>query len=170
MKMRAYALTLSTLGLLLLATGCGGRKEISETARKEAAHLSAEADFAQTVRDFPRAEALLVKAVELAPDSGPAWINLGAVRRRMGNRDGARSAYKSALDVYEEAVDRDENNAEAWLQQVYVLALLGEVDDARKLVDKMARRFPNNGNVRGFVEQKQLDSLLADQRFKDMAL
>lgn len=170
MKIQPYAFAWLALGLLLPTTGCGRKKEITEHARKQAAHLTAEAEFAMTLKDWARAESLIRQAVELTPDSGPNWINLGAVRRRMGNRDGARAAYKSALAAYEDEAERDEQNPEPWLQQVYVLALLGRVEDARKTVEKMGKRFPNNGNVRGFVEQKQLDSLLADPRFKDMAL
>lgn len=168
MKMRRIALALSVCALLL--GGCGRKKEISEHARKEAAHLTAEADFAMNLRDWPRAESLMAKAAELCPDSGPYWVNLGGVRKRMGNRDGARSAYKKALAAYEDDAREDKANAEAWLQQVYVLALLGQTEDARKRVEKMSRQFPNSAAVRAFIDRRQLDSLLADPLFKEMAL
>jgi tetratricopeptide (TPR) repeat protein len=170
MNTRHFTVGLAGLWLLLLASGCGSRKEITDLDRKEAAHLTAEAEFAMTLREWTRAESLLTKAVDLCPDTGPYWVNLGGVRRRMGNRDGARTAYQSALAAYRDQTAGDEKNADVWLQQVYVLALLGQHDDARKLVGKMAGSFPENRSVRAFVEGRQLDALLVDPQFKAMAL
>lgn len=38
-------------------------------------------------------------ATTLAPDWAPGWINLGVVRNRMGDREGAIDAYRKALDA-----------------------------------------------------------------------
>jgi len=170
MKMR-LTLWLAAGALVLCASACGrGGKDISEVQRKEAALLVSEAEFAITLRDWARAEAALGKAVDLCPDTGPYWVSLGSVRMRLSNRDGARAAYRSALKAYQDEADADEEDVEPWVQQAYVLALLGRVDEGRALLAKTTKRFPENRALRSFVEGKQFEGMLADPKFKEMAL
>jgi Flp pilus assembly protein TadD len=166
---RAIVILLVLLGVL--GTGCGRRtKEITSLQRKEAASLASEAEFAMTLRDLPRTQALLTKVVELCPDEAEHWSNLGSVRMRLGDRDGAKRAYESALGVYKDLAKREPKNAGACLQQVYMLALLGRVEDARKLVEKTQKKFPEDRDVRSFVESKQLERMLMDPSFKQVSL
>ncbi|MEX2044692.1 MAG: hypothetical protein WD941_05010 [Opitutus sp.] len=162
-------LGLAACGLVLCASACGGRKDITDVKRREAALLVSEAEFAITLRDWARAEPVLSKAVELCPDTGPYWVSLGSVRMRLSNRDGARAAYRGALKAYQEEADADEEDVEPWVQQAYVLALLGRVDEGRTLLEKTARRFPESRTLRSFVEGKQFDAMLANPKFKEMA-
>ena len=154
---------------LSASVGCA-KKEASPLQRKEAAHLVSEAQFAATVRDFARAENLLDQATKLVPDTGPYWLSLGSMRVRLGQKDSARTAYKSALVAFEAAANKDPKDTDAAIQQVYVLALLGRVDDARKRQEKLLSRYPDNHEVRAFVEQKRLDQLLNDPVYKQSAL
>jgi Flp pilus assembly protein TadD len=160
------------LGLLAGLTGCGGKPEVTERQRKEAEHLLAEANFALTLRDWARAEGVLVRAVALVPDNGDIWTMLGTTRVRLGQKPAAREAYLKGLKAYEAeaALPALKNDPEPWLDQVYVLAVLGRVGDARALVEKLGRQFPNHPRVRAFVGGKQLDQLLADPKFKEAAL
>ena len=156
---------------LVFAGGCSRRsKEITSLQRKEAAQAVSEAQFALTLRDYARAEAELAKAVAACPDSGDYWVSLGSVRVRLGQRDGAKAAYKSALAAYEDAAARNARDEQAMVQQVTVLALLGRVDDARALLAKLPGRFPESRNIRVFLERKQLDAMLADPKFKEISL
>jgi tetratricopeptide (TPR) repeat protein len=133
-------------------------KEITSLQRKEAAALDSEAQFALQLKDLARAEGL----------------DLGSIRVRLGKKDAARTAYQGALQAYEGAAA----NAKAgeapdpgpWLQQVYVLALLGRVDDARSVLAKAQKKFPESRAVRSFVEGKQIDKMIADPSFKLIAL
>ncbi|MDO8541730.1 MAG: hypothetical protein Q7S40_14940 [Opitutaceae bacterium] len=170
MKLRQTALIL--LGIAFLgSSGCGGRrKEVTELQRKEAAHLASEAQFAMNLRDWARAESVMTKVVEVCPDAGPYWVSLGSLRVRIDKRGPARDAYKSALQAYEDEAKKNPKDVEPWLQQVYVLALMGRVDDSRKLLEKMAKRFPESRDVRAFIEGKQFEAMLADPTFKQMAL
>ena len=138
--------------------------------RKQAANFVSEAQFATTLRDFSRAEGLYVQATTLCPDTAPYWMSLAAVRLRLGQRDGARDAYSHALKAFEQAAAENKTDSEPALQQVYVLALMGRVDDARTLLGKLPDRFPNDRGVRNFVEDKRLDRLIADPQFKQLAL
>lgn len=157
--------------MFLLGTGCGPRsKEATSLQRKEAAALSSEADFAMSLRDLPRTVALLERIVALCPDDGEHWSNLGSVRMRLGDRDGAKKAYQSALAAHEAAAKLAPKTTEPVLQQVYVLALLGRVDDARKLLEKTQKKFPEDRAVRDFVQAKQLDRLLDERAFKEVSL
>lgn len=155
--------------LLLLGAGCGKKSEITSLQRKEAATLLSEAQFALTLRDLKRAEGLLAKATALCPDAGDSWVSLGSVRMKLGQRDAAKTAYKWALTAFEDAAAKNKTDPEPLLQQVTVLALLGRVTDARALADKLPARFPAHRSVRMFVEGKNLDRLLADPKFKEVA-
>lgn len=156
--------------VLGFGSGCGRDKKITDLQRKEAAHLASEAEFAVTLRDFARAESVLTKVVELCPDTGAYWVSLGSARMRLGNRSRAKASYESALSAYEAEAKREKTDIEPWLAQVSVLALLGRADDARALLDKMAKRFPENRTVRAFIDQKQLDQMLRDPKFKEISL
>ena len=123
-----------------------------------------------SLRNWAEAEAALTKGVSLCPDTGAYWVSLGSMRMKLGKRDGAKAAYKSALRAFETQAEKNKADAGAWLQQVYVLALLGRTEDARTLLDKAGKRFPEQRNVRLFIEGKQFDGMLADPKFKDNAL
>lgn len=158
---------------LMLGTGCKPKlKPVTELQRKEAEHAVAEAQFAMTLKDWARAESLLAKAVQLVPDLGVYWVSLGSMRMRLGNKPGAKEAYQGALRAFEleAAIDATKKDAEPWLKQVQVLALLGRNDEARALLEKTAKRFPENRNVRTFIEGKHFDKMIEDPVFKQGAL
>lgn len=169
--MTRFFTLLLALGFLLGGCGKGkATKEITSLQRKEAETLASEADFALTLRDLPRTEALMTKVVALCPDNGQYWGTLGAVRMRLGEREKAKNAYQSGLDAYKEAAKLEPKNTELILHQVYMLALLGRVDDARKLVEQTQKKFPEDLLIREFVQEKQLDGMLAEKTFKEIAL
>jgi hypothetical protein len=90
---------------------------------------------------------------------------------KLGNRGAAKDAYKAALSAYEADAKRDPAiRAGAFLRQIYVLALLGRVDDARTLQAKALKDEPASPLIREFAEKKQLDDLLASPAFKEAAL
>jgi tetratricopeptide (TPR) repeat protein len=153
----------------LFAAGCG-RKEITSLQRKEAANLFSEAQFALTLRDYARAEPLLTKVTTLCPDTPEYWQSLGAVRRRLDNRSGAKQAYEQMRDAARDQYKQDDKKTEALLQQVYALALLGQADDARSLLAKAQKNHPDDRALGAFADGKQLDRILADPAFKEIAL
>ncbi len=156
---------LAALGL----AGCG-QPQVSETRRKEAALLAAEAQTAITVRDWARAEGLLVKAAEAAPDTASYWTGLGAARVRLGNKAGAQTAYERALDAYTTEAKKDPKDPDPWLKRVTVLALLGRPADARELLAKAQTAFPGHRDVKAYADGKALDAMLADPEFRKNAL
>ena len=177
MKARAWLLRIGIVvvaaSALFLDAGCKpSPKPITESQRKEADLLASEASFAITLRDWTRAEGLLAKATQLAPDTGVYWISLGSMRMRLGNKAGAKAAYEGALQAYQAAALKEEGKADAelWLKQMQALALLGRTDDARAMLEKTARRFPEDRNVRAFVDSKAFDRMIADPAFKQGSL
>ena len=163
------ALLCAVLGLAL--GGCKPKAAgITSLQRKEAASLVSEAEFAMTIRDYPRAEGLLAKATALEFDKGDYWISLGSVRVRLGQRPAAKTAYESALHAFEAVYRAKPTDAQPYLQQVYVLALLGRVDEARGLLAKVQQKHGDDSEVRAFVQGRQLDAMLASPRFKEVAL
>src|SRR4051812_26980247 len=151
------------LGLLLLAGGgCGRRtKEITSLQRKEAATLASEAEFAVSVRDLPRAEKLLTKVVDLCPDNGDFWIWLGSLRMRSGDRQGAKRAYESGRAAFEDAAKLNPKDSKFVLNQIRVLALLGRVPEARKLIEKMQKQYPADRAVQAFVREREFEEMIA---------
>jgi Flp pilus assembly protein TadD len=169
--MKKSLLFVLTLAALSVTGGCKPKgAEITSLQRKEAATLVSEAQFAVQLKDYARAEGLLEKAAGLAPDTGKYWIDLGSMRVKLGKKDAARNAYKTGLGAYESAAAVDPKDPKPVLQQIYVLALLGRVEDARALLAKAEKKFPDARAVKNFVEGKQLDKMLTDPLFKAGAL
>lgn len=167
MKFRVVVL----LALPLLFIGCKPKpKDIPPMQRKEAALLVSEAQFAITTRDFARAEPLLDKATKLSPDTGDYWLNLGVARRRLGNKSGAKSAFDSALTAFQNAYKLDAKQSDALLKQIYVLALLGRPEEARRTLEKARKTAPDDRSIQAFADGKELDQLLQDPSFKEVAL
>jgi tetratricopeptide (TPR) repeat protein len=156
----------------LLLAGCGPKSgKITATQRQEAAALVSEAQFALSVRDPARAESLLAKAAALCPDTGDYWLNLGRVRVRAGNRAGAKSAYQSAIEAYAyDAAANPRMYSTAVLRQIYALALLGRLDDARALLAKARKHRPEDRDLRTFAETRELESLVTTAAFKEAAI
>jgi tetratricopeptide (TPR) repeat protein len=168
MKLRYPCMVLAVA--LLASFGCAKTKEVSAIDRKKAESYVSEAQFALTIRDYARAESLYVQATAACPDDGAYWVGLGTTRMRQGQRESARTAYQTALKNYEGRLREKKTDTEAAMQQVYVLALLGRLDEARALQTKFQSRFPDDHDIRSFVEHKQLDRMIADPRFKEIAL
>lgn len=170
MTKRVFAV--ATAVALVFGAGCKPRaKEITSSQRAEAAGLVSEAQFALSVRDVTRAEATLTKAVALCPDIGDYWLELGRCRMRLGQRGTAKDAYKSAVAAYVADAKREPaERVPAVLRQIYVLALLGQPDDARALLAKTQKELPDDREVRAFAEAKQLEQWLASAAFKEVAL
>lgn len=156
------------LAAALALAGCH-RREITSLQRKEAANVVSEAEFAVTMRDWKRAEGLYAKAVDLCPDAGDTWVNLGICRMRLRDRDGARSAYKSALAAYEAAADSVPADPQDVLRRAYVLVILGRVDEARSAVDRARAKYPDDRRLRTFVENHGVDGFVADPGLKDIS-
>jgi tetratricopeptide (TPR) repeat protein len=155
----------------LAIAGCKPRaKEISSLNRKEAANLVSEAQFAITMKDHARAEPLYEKAAKLCPDTGEYWLGLGVTRRRLGNLAGAKAAYEKAREAYHDAYELNQDSAESALEEVHALALLGRVDEARKVLEKAQKKNPTNPQLRAFGEKKGIDQLVADPEFKELAI
>jgi Flp pilus assembly protein TadD len=158
----------SVLAAALAFLGCS-RREITAHDRDEAANMVSEADFAGTVREWSRAEGLYAKAADLCPDSGDTWDSLAVARMHLGDHSGARAAYKSAVSAYKAAFDADPTNSQPVVRMVYVLVVIGRQDEARSALDKAYRGHPDDRTLRAFVEDGDLDKLIADPGLKELA-
>jgi tetratricopeptide (TPR) repeat protein len=168
--MKCISVLLIALTLLAVA-GCKPKgKEITSLQRKEAASLVSEAQFAVTMRDHARAEPLFEKAAKLCPDDGEYWIGLGVTRRRLGNTSGAKAAYEKARSAYRDAYEAKPDEVDALFQELHTLALLGRLDEAQVILAREQKKNPTNSRLRSFAEGKQLDRLVADPGFKELAL
>jgi Flp pilus assembly protein TadD len=156
------------LAAVVLIAGCRQR-ESTTLERQEAANVISEAEFAVTMKEWPRAEGLYVHATELCPDQGQTWIGLGVVRMRQHNPDGAKSAYKSALSAYKEEFRRNPANTGLVASVASVMVILGRADDARAFVEKARANNPDDRFLRNFVEMKGVDKIIADPGVKEVS-
>lgn len=156
------------LAAVLALSACRHR-EITKLERDEAANMASEADFAVTVKEWSRAEGLYAKAAALCPDTGDYWVNLGMVRMRMSNREGARSAYKEALDAYREAASLNPSDTQAVIRRIYVLVVLGRVEEARSVLEKARSKYPDDWALKRFAEDQELDKMIADPGLKSIS-
>ena len=161
-----FRLAQFTAGCLLL---CGCHKEITSIDRKEAASNVSEAEFAINLKDWARAEDLYSKSVKLCPDKGDYWMSLGIVRMHVGKRDGAKSAYKSALNAFKAQEGSVADNSDVVIREAYALVLLGRPDEARSLVDRAHARHPENRALSSFVEAHNLDRMISDPTIKEIS-
>jgi tetratricopeptide (TPR) repeat protein len=161
----------SLLLALAMLTGAGcsrGKPRISALDRKTAANLVSEAEFAVQLRDYPRAADLYERAARLCPDDAAYDLGLGQCRRRLDQTAAARDAYEAALKLYRQAAEGGDTRM--IVQEIYLLALLGKVDDARSLIEKAQKEHPTDRDIRAFAEGRQLDRIMADPKFKAIAL
>ena len=169
--MKGLAVLLSGF-VLLLSAGCKPSvksRDITPLARKQAASLGSEADFAATLKDLRRAEGLYQKAAGLCPDEPSYWENLGIARRKLGETKGARTAYGEALAVYRENYRRDRNPADV-LHQMWLLSLLGRNDEAARLLQKGRVDHPADPRIRQAADPKWLEEMRRNPGFKAIAL
>ena len=169
---RLLACGFAGAALLLGSAGCAkSDPRETELRRKQAEHLVAEADFAVNLREWTRAEGLLLKAAELTPENGEIWISIGATRVLRGDKAQARSAYERALSAFADAAsEKSGASADLWLRQVHVLALLGREKDARGLLEKASRRLQDNREVKAYLDHREIDRLLGDPAFARLRL
>ena len=74
-------------------------------ARKKAKALTAKSIVMLREGDFAGAEPVLVRAVLADPSCADAWRHLGIARAQIGDKDGARRAYKKYLALAPAAPD-----------------------------------------------------------------
>jgi tetratricopeptide (TPR) repeat protein len=170
-----FVCCLVALGTCALA-GCKDKPkaeakgEVSKIARAEAANLSSEADFALQMKDYPRAEKALSRAVELDPQVLVYWFNLGISRRKSGNVDGARTAYQKALRICEDQGSKNPKDGNIILARVRVLVLMNKADEARKFLEKARNDLPNDREIQSFWSSKAIDQMVADPQLKPFIL
>lgn len=160
----------------LALSGCGKQEaapsaaEPTKAQRAEVAMLLSEAEFAVQLRDHARAEPLLAKAVSIIGDNPDHWIMLGATRRRLGNTDGARQAYRTALTLLEREYKKTPADGSLVLEQVYVHALLGQTNQAKSLLEKAGKAHADDKPLQDFIRTKGFDQMVAERAFKEVAL
>jgi tetratricopeptide (TPR) repeat protein len=139
----------------------GKPKPVEKMVAAEADNLFSDAAFAMQVRDYARMQQALSKAVELRSDIPEWWELLGYSFKLLGKTGDARSAYKKALSLWEDRYDAV-GDAQLGMRRVYVLVLLSRVDEARSLVEKLAKKHPTDSVLQGFVRNKSIDKMLSD--------
>jgi Flp pilus assembly protein TadD len=140
--------------------------EVSSDNRAQAVKLVTDADMQNLLKDYAGAEKLLVQAVELDPTVPVYWSNLGMIRMQLGDKSGAKKAYKRELEICEKAAKKDAKDIDAQLSQLRPLVLLGRADDARKLLEKIGRDNPDNFNLKQLIDSKPIDLMTGNPKIQ----
>ncbi|MGN6183750.1 MAG: protein kinase domain-containing protein [Thermoanaerobaculia bacterium] len=88
-----------------------------------------------SLQRYPEAAAAFEKAVELTPHDFLYWRNLGDAYRWVPNQDTkARRAFQRSVDLCEEAIRINPNEARAHVSRATSLAKLGRINEARAAI------------------------------------
>jgi Flp pilus assembly protein TadD len=157
--------------IVSLVAACGAkRKEVTAEERQQAAAAAGEASFANYMKDVAAAEKALTRATTLNPFDADYWFDLGVARARLQDKSGARAAFKNVISVCADKAREDPGNATWLVKQIRPMVLLGRADDARAILEKAAKQFPTDLQVRQFKELNLIDTLLKDPLLKEFAL
>jgi tetratricopeptide (TPR) repeat protein len=165
--MRKFSFLPLVLVLLSLAACKPKPKEVTSVARAEATHLAAEAQLQSSLHDYAEAEKLLAHAVELDPEVISYWSGLGVNRVLLGDKSGAKKAYKRELELCEEAAKKSPKDIQQQLAALRPLVCLNRADDARKLLEKVARENPGDAQLKQLVDSKAIDQMLANPKVQE---
>ncbi|HEY9250492.1 MAG TPA: tetratricopeptide repeat protein [Rariglobus sp.] len=156
--------------VLWVATGCSPKKkEVPEAVKAEAGMYYSEAEFAMQIREFARAEELIQRAIKLNDDVPEYWVRLGMVRRKQENKDGARKAYKQALELHSAHYKKTKEPKEL-AQQAFVLALLGRTDEALKLLEKGLKDHPDSPEMKKLADPRGFPRTFQNPQFKELTV
>lgn len=151
-----------------IVAGCGGKpKEVSQLARDQAAKHYSDAGMEMLLRNYAAAEKSLAQAAKLNPGFDDYWIDLGKMRVRLGDKSGAKDAYKGALAACEAQLKQNADNLRSIDRKVCTLVLLNRADDARAFLAKAAKDFPKNNAIQQLNQMKAVDRFLAAGDTKD---
>ena len=114
----------------------GAERSVALDSNMATARVAAGLYYRNVLRDFPRAEAELLKAAELAPGSGDAAGMLSAVQMSLGHWAAAR---ESALRS--ESFDASNINLGS-MRLAEIELLTGRYDEAQRHVDRALRLYP----------------------------
>lgn len=165
-------------GAVLGLAGCGGQKkdagkedpraprEVPRVVAAEASGYMNDAMFAIQIKDFPRAEQSISKAVKLRDDIPDWWVTLGMVHRKQGNSGDARKAYRKALSIYERFYEKSKDPM--FIDgQIYLHVLLNEEKEARTVLEKAVRNHPDNADLQAFAKANGIDLMIKDPSTKE---
>jgi len=165
---RIFALLVCAV--VALSAGCSKKnKEVPAAVKSEAAMLASEAQFAMQIREFSRAEELMQRSVKLRDDMPEYWVTLGMARRKQDNLDGARKAYKTALELHAGRY-KEGHQPEELAQQAFVLALLGRGEEAIALLNQGLKDHPNNPAMQKMADPRGLPRTFKTEEFKALKL
>jgi hypothetical protein len=132
----------------------------ADTEGGTAQDLPSWAAKAMNAGDLERAHALLAEAVKLDPDFAEAWAGMGMACVKVGDYKRAEEFYERALSLHQERYRNEPSNAGYSLQQIFLLALLGRDDEAKRLLSQPRCDEIGYSGLRGVLSQA-LHSALA---------
>lgn len=120
--------------------------------------------------DLAGAEKALVQVAKLNPANDDVWFDLGITRARLKDKSGARDAFKKCISACEDAYKKNATTPLYLTKQVRPLILLGRADDARAVLAKAAKLFPENNEIKQLIDAKIVDQFLAAPDYKELAV
>ena len=168
---KCFAVVFGVVLALCFLTGCPAEKtkELTKHDQLELRNLRAEATFALNLKDYPRAEKAMARAAEINPCDADIWISYGMLHKRQGKIDEAKKAYKKAKSCCEKDYKRTKSGM-SLVKRAQVLALLGDVDDAKSALEKARKLHPDEADVQKATGPQGLVRAFDDPKFKEVSL
>jgi len=101
--------------------------------------------------NFKKAEEKLEKATEIYPKYARAWNNLGVVRIRENNKDGARTAFQKSIEA-------DSKFSSGYLNLARLSMMEKNLPEADSFINRALSFDPNNAEALVLLAKEQLDS------------
>jgi len=156
--------------VIALSGGCKDKpREISKADKLQAENFVSEAQFSMQIHEYARAEELYKKAIALNEDYPEYWVALGMSCRRQDNKDGARKAYQKAMGLIDKryAAEKDEKDLG---QKAWVMALLGNPDEAVQFLQKSLKDHPDSAYLKTMADPRGLPHTFQTSDFKALSL
>ncbi len=123
----------TVLGLIALLGCAAGRKTGSmDSAEKARAHYERGVSLSGEKR-FKEALSAFTKAVDIYPDYGAAYYNMGIIYHELDLADDAIAAYRKAIEIDPEDVTARNNLGNVLMRQGHLSAAIRELEQAVKI-------------------------------------
>jgi len=150
------ALFISFLALVLFTSCARATHDANDTRSQK---LAGDSAAAFNAKDYAKAQSLAEQATSVKPQFAEAWVEYGMASAQLGQTNRDREGYEHALALFQARRGQNPSDANQFIQQIFVLSLLGRNAEAAILLKQTRTEYPNDrsiaGLARNFDELKQ---------------
>lgn len=134
---RASSIRLSALFAAVALLGLGGCSVASHAQNAQGVSLYQQGRYQEAVQNFER-------AIANNPKNADGYYNLAATYHKLGLVSHNENELKQAENLYNQCLDRDENNRDCYRGLAVLLAEEGRSDEAFHLLEGWSAKYPSS--------------------------